>query len=108
MNNVTISRSGTAWLQDMAAAGKVPTDGWASSPKAAYYASLDKGASTPMAPMAPSAPQLPATLEDLVKLQAQAQKDKKDELADQLQQQIRSAAAASGLPSTGLTLNETA
>ena len=105
MTDVTISRSGTAWLRDMAAAGKVPTDGWASSPKAAYYASLDKD---PSMPMAPAAPQLPSTLEDLVKLRAQAQKDKKDDLADQLQQQIRSAAAESGLPSTGISLNETA
>ena len=106
MTDITISRSGTAWLQDMAAQGKIPQGGWASSPKAAYYASLDQAPSAPMPP--PAAPKLPSTLEDLVKLRVQAEKDKKDDLAEQLQQQIRSAAAESGVPPTGISLNETA
>ena len=105
MADITISRSGTAWLQDMAAMGKIPKDGWASSPKAAYYASLDKD---PSMPEAPAAPKLPSTLQDLVELRTQAQRDKNEDLADELQQRIRSAAAERGLPSTGVSLNETA
>lgn len=41
MSNLTISNSGTAWIRDMKAQGKSAAGGWATSPNAAYYASLD-------------------------------------------------------------------
>ena len=105
MTEITLSRSGTAWLRDMAALGQVPKDGWASSPKAAYYASFDED---PSLPLPSSTPELPSTLKDLISLRAKAQDDKNDDLADQLHRQIRSAAAEGGLSSTGVMLNETA
>jgi hypothetical protein len=41
MTSLTISNSGTAWIRDMQAQGKSAAGGWANSPNAAYYASLD-------------------------------------------------------------------
>jgi len=41
MTTLTISKSGTAWIRDMQAQGKSAGAGWAASPNAAYYASLD-------------------------------------------------------------------
>ena len=41
MTTLTISNSGTAWIRDMQAQGKSAGAGWAGSPNAAYYASLD-------------------------------------------------------------------
>lgn len=41
MSTLTISNSGTAWIRDMQAQGKSAAGGWANSPNAAYYASLD-------------------------------------------------------------------
>lgn len=100
MNELTISRSGTAYFRDMAAIGKAPGDGWASSPNAAYYASLDSGA-----PAAPSPVALPASLSELMTYQKSAVEAKNDELADLLQNHMAKAAAEHGMAPTGNIIN---
>jgi len=96
MTSLTVSKSGTAWIRDMQAQGKSAADGWASSPNAAYYASLDTDRPLPK----PSA-QLPAKLTDLLKLHAQAEDEKDKAAADQLQRQINDLATAHHAPARG-------
>src|SRR5471030_1703244 len=66
MTSLTVSNSGTAWFKDMQALGQSPTaaGGWAKSPNAAYYASLDTD--HPL-PKPDSAPALPTSMADLLK-----------------------------------------
>lgn len=100
MNELTISRSGTAYFRDMAALGKSPGDGWASSPNAAYYASLDAGG-----PAAPSPVGLPTSLTELMKFQKSAVEEKNDDLADVLQTHMAKAAAEHGMAPKGNIIN---
>lgn len=100
MNSLTISKSGTAWIKDMMAQGKSAEAGWSSSPNAAYYASLD-GPSPSSAPT----PVLPTSLADLMKLQQSAAKEKNDELADRLQQDIVKVASNNGMAPSGNIIN---
>jgi hypothetical protein len=65
MTTLTISKSGTAWIQDMKAQGKSAGAGWASSPNAAYYASLDTDH-----PMAKPSSGLPTSFAELLKSHA--------------------------------------
>jgi hypothetical protein len=97
MSSLTVSNSGTAWIKDMHDQGKKPEGGWANSPKAAYYASLD----LPGVAAGAQAPSLPQSLEELLKLQQSAVDDSQIELADQLQRQISKVAAENGLSSSG-------
>ncbi|MGJ4748795.1 hypothetical protein ACQV5M_20710, partial [Leptospira sp. SA-E8] len=100
MGIVSISNSGTAWLRDMAAQGKSPAGGWANSPNAAYYASLDSDNAPASAPST-SAKALPSSLEELIKMQQEAaKKDDEDELAEEMRKQIDKV-ASDGVPMTG-------
>lgn len=74
-NTLTVSNSGTAWIKDMMAQGKDPIGGWQNSPKAAYYASLDK--QSPGDLSTPTAAALPTSFADIMKLQADAVSGKK-------------------------------
>lgn len=100
MGTLTVSNSGTAWIKDMHAQGKVPGDGWAGNPNAAYYASLDGDKPQPKPAQA-----LPTSLAELMKLQQQAGKDNNQELADLLQQQMAKVAAGSGMAPSGNFIN---
>lgn len=100
MNSLTVSKSGTAWIQDMQAQGKSTADGWLNSPNAAYYASLDANA-----PLPKSAAELPGSLAELMKLQKNANDDNKAELADMLQKDMAKVAASRGLPPSGNIIN---
>ena len=62
MTTLTISKSGTAWIRDMQAQGKSAGAGWASSPNAAYYASLDTDQ-----PLPKPVSGLPTTFADMLK-----------------------------------------
>jgi hypothetical protein len=63
MNALTVSKSGTAWIQHMHAHRKSPAASWSSSPNAAYYASLDENGPSSTLP-----PGLPSSLVELMKL----------------------------------------
>lgn len=104
MSALTISKSGTAWFQDMQAMGKSPTagGGWANSPNAAYYASLDT--SHPL-PKPDSATVLPTSMADLMKLRDKSAADKDDNGADKIQQQLVTMAADNALPTSGNIIN---
>lgn len=102
MDTLTVSNSGTAWIRDMQAQGKSPAGGWASSPDAAYYASLDTDQALPNPATA-----LPKTMTDLLKLRAAA--DGKDGAAvDNIQQQLKTLASDNALPPSGNVINVTA
>ncbi|NYE59426.1 hypothetical protein FHW58_000578 [Duganella sp. 1224] len=62
MSHLTISKSGTAWIRDMQAQGKSAAGGWAASPNAAYYASLDTDQPLPNPGVS-----LPTTFAELLK-----------------------------------------
>lgn len=102
---VSISNSGTAWLRDMAAQGKNPTGGWANSPNADYYASLDSNNAPASAPST-SSKALPSSLEELIKMQQEAakQKDEDEALAEELRKQIDKV-VSDGVPMTGNIVN---
>ena len=80
MNSLTVSKSGTAFIQDMKAQGKSAEAGWANSPNAAYYSSLDGNG-----PVAPPPVKLPGSLAELMKLQKSAAEEKNGDLADLIQ-----------------------
>jgi hypothetical protein len=88
----------------MAAQGKNPTGGWANSPNAAYYASLDNDNASASLPST-SAKALPSSLEDLIKMQQEtAKKDDEDELTKEIRKQIDKV-ASDGVPMTGNIVN---
>jgi hypothetical protein len=93
---VTVSLSGTAWLRDTNAQGKSPGTGWASSPDAAYYASLDTDD-----PIAKPGTGLPSTMIGLLKLHSAATDDQDGKLAEQTRQKILGFANANAISSSG-------
>jgi hypothetical protein len=103
MDSLTVSASGTAWIKDMASQGKSAEGGWAASPNAAYYASLDG-----KTPGATPQVKLPDSLAELLKLQKSAEDQKNDELADLLQKEMAKLASANGLAPSGNFINVTA
>lgn len=105
MGSLTISKSGTAWIQDMAAQGKRAVGGWANSPNAAYYASLDTDKPLPK-PVAPTAAAV-----DLKKLHAEL--DSWSQARDpngeqQVQDKIKTMAQERSLPAAGNIIDTTA
>ncbi|QJD90579.1 hypothetical protein HH213_11090 [Duganella dendranthematis] len=70
MTTLTISNSGTAWIRDMQAQGKSAEGGWANSPNAAYYASLDTDHPLPKPSLG-----LPTTFAELMKARAVDRED---------------------------------
>lgn len=70
MSNLTISNSGTAWIRDMQAQGKSAAGGWATSPNAAYYASLDTDH-----PLPKPTSGLPTTFAELLKARSVDQEE---------------------------------
>lgn len=100
MTTLTISNSGTAWIRDMKAQGKSASGGWAASPDAAYYASLDTDS-----PQAKPASTLTTRLADLVKLHAASAEDQDRNSADQTQRRVSEFVAAHDLPVHGNLVN---
>jgi hypothetical protein len=100
MNALTVSKSGTAWIQDMHAQGKSSGAGWSSSPNAAYYASLDGNGPVSTPPVT-----LPTSLAELMKLQKSAADEKKGDLADLIQNEIAKVASDHGLAPSGNIIN---
>lgn len=100
MTALTLSKSGTAWFNDMRASGITSNAGWASSPNAAYYASLDTDN-----PLPNPGPKLPTSMTELLKLHNAATDAKDTDAADQIQQQIKSEADKNALPSSGNIIN---
>ncbi|SEN21090.1 hypothetical protein SAMN05428959_101680 [Duganella sp. CF517] len=94
MTTLTISNSGTAWIRDMQAQGKSAGGGWASSPNAAYYASLDTEH-----PLPKPVSGLPTTFAELLKARG-AQEEQRPPVVGQQ--------AASPHPTTGQRINVTA
>ncbi len=70
MSHLTISNSGTAWIRDMQALGKSAAGGWATSPNAAYYASLDTDH-----PLPKPGTGLPTTFAELLKARGVEQEE---------------------------------
>ena len=100
MNSLTVSKSGTAWIQDMHAQGKSAEAGWSSSPNAAYYASLDGNG-----PVATPPVKLPGSLAELLTLQKSAQDEKNGDLADLIQNEMAKVASAQGMAPSGNIIN---
>lgn len=94
MTTLTISKSGTAWIRDMQAQGKSAGAGWASSPNAAYYASLDTDR-----PLPKPVSGLPTSFAELLKARG-VQEEHRPQVVDQ--------SAASPHPTTGRRINVTA
>ncbi len=100
MNTLTVSNSGTAWFRDMQALGKSGDAGWASSPNAAYYASLDGNGPVTTPPV-----KLPGSLAELMKLQKNAADEKNSDLADLIQNEIAKVASDHGMAPSGNIIN---
>ena len=100
MNSLTVSNSGTAWIQDMQAQGKPTAGGWRDSPNAAYYASLDGNS-----PAAKPAVELPGSLAELMKLQQKAAEEKNGDLADRIQDEMAKVASSQGMAPSGNIIN---
>jgi hypothetical protein len=100
MNSLTVSKSGTAWIQDMIAQGKPAEGGWSTSPNAAYYASLDGNG-----PISKPAVELPGSLAELLKLQKSAQDEKQGDLADLIQNEMAKVASSQGMAPSGNIIN---
>ena len=94
MTTLTISKSGTAWIRDMQAQGKSAGAGWAGSPNAAYYASLDTDQ-----PMPKPASGLPTTFAELLKARGVQEEPRAD---------VVNQPAAGPHPTTGQRINVTA
>jgi hypothetical protein len=100
MNALTVSKSGTAWIQDMHAQGKSPAAGWSSSPNAAYYASLDGNG-----PSSSSAPGLPSSLVELMKLRQSAADENNGQLEELISKEMATLASGHGMAPTGNVIN---
>lgn len=84
----------------MQAMGRPFGDGWASSPNAAYYASLDGSG-----PVATPPARLPGSLTELLKMQQSASDAKHADLAELIQNEISKAASDHGIPLSGNIIN---
>jgi hypothetical protein len=94
MTTLTISNSGTAWIRDMQAQGKSAGGGWAGSPNAAYYASLDTDH-----PLPKPVSGLPTTFAELLKARG---------VQEEQARLVVNQPAASANPTTGQRINVTA
>ena len=94
MTTLTISNSGTAWIRDMQAQGKSAGAGWAGSPNAAYYASLDTDH-----PLPKTVSGLPTTFAELLKARG---------VQEEQRLPVVSQPAAGPNPTTGQHINVTA